>query len=90
MEATYTTLELRGSMAIALVVCVSRNPAYCHDFPASVDLNIPSPVIMSPRISLSPVPANITLGFDGATASAPMLSLSPGSVPSEIFTHLIP
>src|SRR5487761_1824615 len=90
IEEAYTTLGSCGSTTIVLVVRVSRKPAYFHVLPASTDLKTPSPVIMSLRMSGSPVPTYSTLGLEGATAMAPMLSLADGHLPSVMFCQVTP
>ena len=51
---------------------VFSSPIFCHDLPASVDLNTPHPTEMFERMNGSPVPTHTTLGSDGATATDPI------------------
>ena len=51
---------------------VVSSPALRHVAPPSTDRNIPQPIEMWLRMNDSPVPTHTTLGFDGATASAPI------------------
>ena len=49
----------------------SRKPVNVHVLPASVDLYIPSPGWMLPRMHDSPVPMKTMSGFVSDTATAP-------------------
>lgn len=51
---------------------VLSRPIRTQVFPASVDLKIPQPSETLLRIEDSPVPAQTTLGSEGATASDPI------------------
>src|SRR3954463_13132209 len=60
-----------GSMTTRPMRPVFSSPIRVQVLPASVDLKMPSPMEMWLRIQASPVPAQTTLGSDGATASDP-------------------
>ena len=67
-----TTFGSRGSMTMRPIRPVFSRPMEAQVFPASVDLYIPLPIEIWLRIKVSPVPAQITFGSEGATASAPI------------------
>src|SRR5580692_10650047 len=52
---------------------VARSPMFCHVFPASSDLEIPSPHEELCRLFGSPVPTHTTAGSDGAIAISPIV-----------------
>ena len=65
----------------------SRRPMFFQVAPPSSDLYTPSPEERSARMSDSPVPAYMTLGFEGATASAPIEAIG---CPSKIGVQVTP
>src|ERR1019366_2627034 len=70
------------------IAWVSPRPMCFHVLPASVDLYTPSPCMMLPRSSVSPMPRYTTSGFDSATATAPTDELS--ICPSVTGRHVVP
>src|ERR1039457_7488836 len=65
----------------------SRRPIFFQVAPPSSDLYTPSPEERSVRMSDSPVPAYMTLGFEGATTRAPIEAIGR---PSKIGDHVTP
>ena len=59
----------------------------CQVAPASVDLKTPLPEIDDRAFAWSPVPIQTMLGFEGATATAPIASAPMLSV---TFVHVVP
>src|SRR3954465_6713548 len=79
---------LLGSTRTAPICPTSGRPTNVHVLPASVDFHTPRPIETLLRMSSEPVPTYTTLGFDGATAIAPMEPT--GILPSEIGHQLAP
>ena len=73
--ATYTMSAFVGWTRIFEMFCASLKPMCFHDLPASVDLYMPSPGMMLPRMHDSPVPMNTMSGLLSATATAPTEAL---------------
>src|ERR1019366_2396300 len=78
---------LCGSTTIRLIWRESRRPIFFQVAPPSSDLYTPSPEERSVRMSDSPVPAYMTLGFEGATTRAPIEAIGR---PSKIGDHVTP
>src|SRR5258706_1140563 len=70
--ATYTMSGFSGWITTRPTCRVARKPIARQVRPASVDLYTPSPHEELWRLLASPVPAQTTFGFVGATARAPM------------------
>src|SRR6185295_421053 len=60
-----------GWIRIFEIASELAKPMCVHVFPASVDLYIPSPGMMLPRMHDSPMPMNTMSGLDSDTATAP-------------------
>src|SRR5262245_48360251 len=72
MPATKMRFEFDGSIAIAPIRRVSASPSGCHEAPASVERNTPSPSYESTEAFASPAPAYTVFGLFGSIASAPI------------------
>ena len=70
--ATYTTLGSRGSITMRPMCCDFGSIGADHVRPPSVDLYTPLPHDELRMFCGSPVPTQMTSGFDGATAIAPI------------------
>src|SRR3954464_1458529 len=71
--ATYTRSGLVGCTRTRAMCRVASRPSDVQVLPASVDFHTPSPCETLPRIGYSPPPTYTTSGFEGATATAPMV-----------------
>jgi hypothetical protein len=78
-EATYTTLELRGSILMLPMCSEFARPTRVHVAPASVDLYKPSPIIALRGTEFSPVPSHRMFEFFGSTTMQQRLNAPPES-----------
>src|SRR6266540_4651683 len=85
--ATNTTSGFAGSITMRVIWPTSRSPMGFQLFPASGEKNTPRPSITSLRGFPSPVPIHTRLGFEGASAIAPIEAVGWSS---KIASHELP